>query len=675
MNSLVLNSSTSVLFSAGRDATIRLWELSDTLNHVKSLEHHTDWVNDIVLTTDNNTIVSCSSDTTVKVWNSAAGKCVQTLKGHRDYVMRLAYARFSPSQIISAGLDTAVHVWDLERALALSSSHVTSGASCLQTILSGGHKGSIYSLASNARGTLIASGSSDSSIRLWDPRGSGKKMHKLVGHSDMVRCLVINPQGSHLLSSSSDASIKLWDLRASTSPAASGGRLHCCVKTFEVHADSVWTLAPLTPSFDKLLSSGRDGHVILTDTATDQSTVVCSTTVPVLKLLPHHNGQAFTSAAAISSYAIPSSVWIATTQPQIQQWPLPQEDGFSLLPAAAPSGVLIETKDSSAAGAPSSQDQLPTSACTYKQQQLAHLLQPPLYDAPLLVTDGRPGIIKHKILNNRRQILTQDDAGQVKLWDITTASLHHDYGQSDLEEVAKTLFEELDIPTFFSVDTTTGSIAIHLPYPQCFSAEVYAVDAAMSGPHANEDVRVNLGERILSALFRFWVKSRSNLPSDSCKSCPAASAPSSTALASSSSFAPPNSPSMHSSVNLQQDGAPNATADKNPTESTSGDSANTKAVGQEAKEASDETSTSSSESPPAETSTQSTANKDRGSGSNVSLLSNLFSLVSGPLQKVIIMQFSIECPRPLSPFPLFKPTRYFLQALIQFRTMNNSNTD
>merc|ERR1719333_219203 len=73
---------------------------------------------------------------------------------------------------------------------------------------------------------------------------------------------------------------------------------------------------------------------------------------------------------------------------------------------------------------------------------------------------------------------------------------------------------------------------------------------------------------------------------------------------------------MHSSVNLQQDGAPNATADKNPTESTSGDSANTKAAGQEAKEASDETSTSSSESPPAETSTQSTANKDRGSGSN-----------------------------------------------------------
>lgn len=38
---------------------------------------------------------------------------------------------------------------------------------------------------------------------------------------------------------------------------------------------------------------------------------------------------------------------------------------------------------------------------------------------------GRAGIINHHILNNRRHVLTQDDASHIQLWDVTTVCILH----------------------------------------------------------------------------------------------------------------------------------------------------------------------------------------------------------------------------------------------------------
>lgn len=58
-----------------------------------SMEHHTDWVNDIILCCDGRFLISASSDTTVKVWNAHKGICMSTLRTHKDYVKALAYAK------------------------------------------------------------------------------------------------------------------------------------------------------------------------------------------------------------------------------------------------------------------------------------------------------------------------------------------------------------------------------------------------------------------------------------------------------------------------------------------------------------------------------------------------------------------------------------------------------
>lgn len=62
------------LYTAGRDSIIRIWNLENSEDpYIQSMEHHTDWVNDIVLCSGGNNLISASSDNTVKVWNACKG--------------------------------------------------------------------------------------------------------------------------------------------------------------------------------------------------------------------------------------------------------------------------------------------------------------------------------------------------------------------------------------------------------------------------------------------------------------------------------------------------------------------------------------------------------------------------------------------------------------------------
>lgn len=143
------------LYSAGRDSIIRVWHTSTNAQdrYIQSMEHHTDWVNDIVLCCGGKNLISASSDTTVKVWNAHKGFCMSTLRTHKDYVRTLAYAK-DKEQVASAGLDRAIFLWDVNTLTALTASNNTVTTSSLS-----GSMESIYSLAMNPPGTVLVSGS------------------------------------------------------------------------------------------------------------------------------------------------------------------------------------------------------------------------------------------------------------------------------------------------------------------------------------------------------------------------------------------------------------------------------------------------------------------------------------------------------------------------------------
>uniref|UniRef100_A0A0D6R292 Uncharacterized protein n=1 Tax=Araucaria cunninghamii TaxID=56994 RepID=A0A0D6R292_ARACU len=480
------------LFSGSRDGTLKRWELGENSAICRAtFESHVDWVNDAVLTGD--TLVSCSSDTTLKTWNPFSdGVCTRTFRQHSDYVTCLAAASKNSNIVASGGLGREVFIWDIEAAMApvsrtseamdddngvlssgssvLSSTTIratsaTNNATSLHScqvqgyspIAAKGHKESVYALAMNDVGNLLVSGGTEKVVRVWDPRTGAKQM-KLRGHTDNVRALILDSTGRFCLSGSSDSMIRLWDLGQQR-----------CVHSYAVHTDSVWALAS-TPNFSHVYSGGRDLSLYLTDLTTRESLLLCMEKHPLLRLMLQDEW-----------------IWVATTDSTIHKWPAegrnPQkmfQRGGSFL-----AGNLSFTR---------------ARAC------LEGSAPPPAYTEPSYVIPGSAGIVQHEILNNRRHVLTKDAEGRVKLWEITRGAVIQDYGQVNFEEKKEELFEMVSIPAWFTMDTRLGSISIHLDTPQCFSAEMYAVDLNVTG--ASEEQKINLAHETLKGLLAHWLSRR-----------------------------------------------------------------------------------------------------------------------------------------------------------------------
>jgi hypothetical protein len=68
----------------------------------------------------------------------------------------------------------------------------------------------VYSVAFSPDGKLVASGSDDETVRLWDA-ATGALLQTLKGHSSRVYSVAFSPDGKLVASGSSDKTVRLWD--------------------------------------------------------------------------------------------------------------------------------------------------------------------------------------------------------------------------------------------------------------------------------------------------------------------------------------------------------------------------------------------------------------------------------------------------------------------------------
>ena len=73
------------------------------------------------------------------------------------------------------------------------------------------HEAAVIALAVNPGGDLIASGSIDHTVRLWDA-ATGKPRAVLRGHTDAVFAVAFSPDGGQLVSGSADGTVRVWDV-------------------------------------------------------------------------------------------------------------------------------------------------------------------------------------------------------------------------------------------------------------------------------------------------------------------------------------------------------------------------------------------------------------------------------------------------------------------------------
>lgn len=205
---------------------------------------HFDWINDLQLVNNDNNLVSCSSDLSLKIihLNQLDQNVSKFENIHTDYVKKLSY--FDRQGILlSGGLDGKIVMWDLSRLNPIGIINNSNNASSAN---------SIYSLANN-NSNLISSGGPNNTINIFDRRLNGNNfVKKLISHQDNVRCLLMND--NFIVSGSSDSTIKLWDLRNFK-----------ILKNFSMHDDPIWCLELDHANFNVFYSADKAGNIFKTD--------------------------------------------------------------------------------------------------------------------------------------------------------------------------------------------------------------------------------------------------------------------------------------------------------------------------------------------------------------------------------------------------------------------------
>jgi WD40 repeat protein len=110
------------------------------------------------------------------------------------------------------------------------------------------HKDAIYSMALSPDDKILATGSYDQKVKLWDTE-TGKELETLSGHNGCIFGLAFRPDGKLLASASADRTVKLWDV-------ASGERRD----TLSQPLKEVYSVS-FSPDGKRLAAGGTDNRI------------------------------------------------------------------------------------------------------------------------------------------------------------------------------------------------------------------------------------------------------------------------------------------------------------------------------------------------------------------------------------------------------------------------------
>ncbi|NRQ33376.1 WD40 repeat domain-containing protein [Nonomuraea sp. NN258] len=282
MCAFTLNGRT-LLVSGSSDASVRIWDPATGQAVGDPLIGHTGGVYSMcAFTLSGRTLLaSGGDDERVRIWDPATGQALgDALIGHTDRVNSVrAFTLNGRTLLASGGSDASVRIWDPDTGehQRIPGRAVTLRAKIAAIFSRGGrrhdgHTGWVNSVCAftlNER-ALLVSGSSDASVRIWDPATGQVVGDALIGHTGWVTSVcAFTLNGRTLLASGGgDERVRIWD---PATGQAVGDAL--TGHTGWVNSVCAFTLDGRT----LLASGGEDASVRIWDPATR----TCEMTIPV----------------------------------------------------------------------------------------------------------------------------------------------------------------------------------------------------------------------------------------------------------------------------------------------------------------------------------------------------------------------------------------------------------
>jgi WD40 repeat protein len=342
----------------GKDGLVKVYSVAD-YKELMTLSGHTGPVTRLAFSANNQILAAAGQDQTLRFWNVANQQPLGVVGAHRGAVQNIALHPNSAAAY-SVGDDGLLKFWTLPltaprglvghggdiAAMTLSpdgSQVLTAGADKTVrgfTFANGAVTrtltGPAAPIKALALGTMIAAGSDDGRLHLWNA-ADNKLVTQVLAHDQAVTAVAFQPQNTQYLTGSDDGTLKLWALPAGAPavlehPAevtralssadgkkiyttSTDGVLRCwdvAKKTVErqfTGAKKGLTALALSANGQSIASGGEDGAVRFWNPATGQESDrlgAHAEPVVALQLLPAGNAALSTGAdGTVSMWRLP----------------------------------------------------------------------------------------------------------------------------------------------------------------------------------------------------------------------------------------------------------------------------------------------------------------------------------------------------------------------------------
>ena len=180
----------------------------------------------------------------------------QVIFEHGDSVLSVAFSPVDSTLLASGSSDGTVKLWDVVNQTDLA------------TLM--GHVGGVASVAFSPNGLLLAAGAADGTVKLWEVE-THQNIATLEGHAVGGTLVAFSPDGTTLAAGASDGMIKLWDVETHQNTATFGGYDAVTVDAIvDAEGESYW-FTPVSFLSNTTLAAGSGDRIKLWDVATEEN--------------------------------------------------------------------------------------------------------------------------------------------------------------------------------------------------------------------------------------------------------------------------------------------------------------------------------------------------------------------------------------------------------------------
>ena len=183
-----------IVGSAHDDNSVKLWD-TETKSELISHYEHSEMINRLSFSSDNTRLASCGTDETIIVWDIEKRKQHPKLIRHKDNIKAIAFSPVDREILASGSTDGTVRLWNTTTGKELA-------------IIATGHISSVKTLAFTADNAMLCSGASNGTVQIWDVRTGKEFPSPSFPHQDTTTVIGFSSDATLFASNGVETKVK-----------------------------------------------------------------------------------------------------------------------------------------------------------------------------------------------------------------------------------------------------------------------------------------------------------------------------------------------------------------------------------------------------------------------------------------------------------------------------------